>query len=208
MKLPKFSGLRLQADIEQCEAALTDKANSLERGCASVRKDLRSLRREVNKHKDCKDPETLKPLVAKRDLLKLRVQALEKEQDDFVAQQRKKLSLLISEIHAKFERMHGLLNYGLATGGLGPTPGLLFNELSDFLAAKTEGDRDSAERAVNLILAHGNVFGDKEQTTDDINDRVLTQFEAITDPEECSRFYAKNRDEIQRGFEARKNNQS
>ena len=87
--------------------------------------------------------------------------------------------------------MHGLLNYGLATGGLGPTPGLLFNELSDFLAAKTEGDRDSAERAVNLILAHGNVFGDKEQTTDDINDRVLTQFEAITDPEECSRFYSK-----------------
>jgi hypothetical protein len=49
MKLPKFTGIRLQSDIEQCEAVLADKTHSLQRGCASVQKDLRSLRKKFEK---------------------------------------------------------------------------------------------------------------------------------------------------------------
>jgi hypothetical protein len=47
--------LRLASDIEQCEAALADKTNSLQRGCASVQKDLRSLRRDFNQAKDSRE---------------------------------------------------------------------------------------------------------------------------------------------------------
>jgi DNA repair exonuclease SbcCD ATPase subunit len=111
MLLPKPS-LRLASQLEQTDAAILDKANSLERGCASFREDLRSLRTEISKHKSCKDPTKLKTLREKRDLLKLRVEALEKEHEEFRAQQEKKLSLLEKDLHEKYERMHGLVAYG------------------------------------------------------------------------------------------------
>jgi hypothetical protein len=193
--------------MEQREAALVNKTNSVQRGCASLQKDLRSLRREFNKAKDSRDLPKLTKLVEKRDLLKLKVQALEKEVEQFRAQQQKQLNLLEKALHEKHERMHGLLAYGMATGGLSPDAALLFNELGDFLAAKSESDRAAATKAIGLILDHGNVFGDKqEEKADDIDDRILAQFESIADEQQRTAFYQKHRDEIHRGFEARKNN--
>jgi hypothetical protein len=57
------------------------------------------------------------------------------------------------------------------------------------------------------VLAHGN-FDPKEEETVAVDDEVLKRFEALTDPEQRTAFYNKHRDEIQRGFEARKNNKS
>jgi hypothetical protein len=77
--------------------------------------------------------------------------------------------------------------------------------MGDLLAAKTEGDRTSANKAVSLILEHGNIFG-KAEETGAYDDEVLMRFEAISDPEQRTAFFNKNRDEIHRAFEARKNN--
>jgi hypothetical protein len=121
------------------------------------------LRREFEKVKDSGDSPKLKiakmkKLVEKRDLLKLKVQALEEEVEQFRAQTKKQHANLDQVVHEKHERMHGLLAYAMGTGGLNSDGQLLFHTLSDLLGAKTEGDRASAERAVNLILVHGDVF--------------------------------------------------
>ena len=114
MKSPTPS-LRLASDLEQCEASLVDKTNSLQGNFAAVKKDLRSLRREFHQAKDSRDLPKLRKLTEKRDLLKLKVDALETELEQFRDQQQKKLSLLDKVIHEKNERMHGLLAYGMAT---------------------------------------------------------------------------------------------
>jgi hypothetical protein len=93
----------------------------------------------------------------------------------------------------------------MTTGGLSPDAALLFNTPGDLLGAKTEGDRASANKAVSLILEHGNIFG-KEEETVAYDCEVLRRFEAISDPEQRSAFYNRNRDEVHRAFEARKNN--
>ena len=59
--------------------------------------------------------------------------------------------------------------------------------------------------SVSLILDHGNIFG-KEDETGACDDEVLRCFEAISDPEEQSRFYAKHKKELMAASEARKNN--
>jgi hypothetical protein len=186
------NNVRLQAAIDQCEAALDDQQNSVDRNLASVQKDLRSLRKEFEKAKDSRDLPKLKKLAEKRDLLKLKVQALEGEVERFRAQTKKQRTNLNQVVHEKHERMHGLLAYAMATGGLNSDGQLLFHTLGDLLQAKSESDRASAERTVNLILVHGDVFGDKAKITETEDDRILTQFEAITDPGERSRFYSKN----------------
>ena len=195
MPLPKSTSLRLQSDIEQSDAAILDKANSLKRGCASFRKELR-------KAKACKNPTER---AEKQKFLEVKLQALEKEHEQFLGEQSRQINLLKKDLHEKQERMRGLLAYGLATGGLCPDATLLFNTLGDLLGAKTEGDRASANKAVNLILEHGNIFG-KEEDTGAYDDEALRRFESLSDSEQRSAFYNKNRDAIHRAFEARKNN--
>jgi hypothetical protein len=210
MKLPKPTSLRLESDIEQCEAAIADKTNSVQRNYASIKKDLSSLRQEFNEVKDSGDEPKVKKLkltklTEKRDLIKMKVEALETELEQFRGQQRKKLSLLEASLRAKQERMHGLLAYVAATGTLSRDGMLLFNTLGDLLEAKTDADRASGNRAAALILEHGDIFGDKEAKTGACDDEALRRFESISDPEERSAFYSKHRDEIQRGYDSRKN---
>jgi chromosome segregation ATPase len=207
------NNVRLQAAIDQCEAALADQTNSFERNLASVQKDLRSLRREFDKVKDSGDlPKLkipkLKKLVEKRDLLKLKVSALEGEIEQLRVQSKKQHTNLNQVVHERYERMHGLLAYGMGTGGLNSDAQLLFHTLGDLLQAKSESDRASAERTVNLILEHGDVFGDKQDKAATADDEIARQFEAISDPEQRTAFYNKHSAEIQRGFDARKSNNS
>jgi hypothetical protein len=200
----------LQLAIDRCEAALDDQQNSVDRNLASVQKDLRSLRSEFEKIKDSGDSPKLKAqkltkLAEKRDLLKLKVDALKTEVEQFRAQTKKQRTNLDQVVHEQHERMHGLLAYGMSTGGLNSDAQLLFNTLSDLLQAKTARDRASSERAVNLIILHGDPFGDKAKMTATADDEIARQFEAITDEQERTTFYNKHRDEIHRGLEARKN---
>jgi hypothetical protein len=205
------NNVRLQAAIDQCEAALDDQQNSVGRNLASVQKDLRSLRSEFEKVKDSGDPAKLKiakmkKLVEKRDLLKMKVEALEGEVEQFRAQTKKQHANLNQVVYEKYQSMHALLSYPGGDARLGPDGQLLFHTLSDFLQAKSESDRAAAERTVNLILAHGDVFGDKAKMTETADDEIARQFEAMEDGEQRSAFFKKHRDEILRGFESRKNN--
>jgi len=211
MHKPKLTNnVRLQTAIDQCEAALADQQNSVDGNLASVQKDLRSLRSEFEKVQDSRDPAKLKiakikKLVEKRDLLKLKVQALEGEVEQFRAQTKKQHANLNQVVHERHERMHGLLAYAMGTGGLNSDGQLLFHTLGDLLQAKSESDRASAERTVNLILEHGDVFGDKQKATANADDEIVRQFEAL-DGEAQTTFYNKHSAAIQRGYDARKNN--
>ena len=97
--------------------------------------------------------------------------------------------------------MHGLLAYGVATGGLSSDATLLFNTLGDFLEAKSDGDRVSAQKAVDLILQHGNLGDRNDEAGPD--DRILAEFESISDPEERSRFYQRHRAELMKAHDVR-----
>jgi hypothetical protein len=99
--------------------------------------------------------------------------------------------------------MAWLLTAICATLG-GPDVQLLFDSLGDVLAAKTGSDRAAAQRAVNLIFAHGNLGPKGDETGPD--DAILRQFEAITDDERRTAFYSKHKKEILAAFEARKSN--
>jgi hypothetical protein len=193
--------LRLASDIEQCEAALADKTNSLQRGCASVQKDLRSLRRDFNKAKDSRDLTKLNKLVEKRDLLRLRVRALEKEVEQFRAHRQKQLNLLQTALRERYERMRGLLSYGIACGRTNPDCKLVFDSLGDYLEAKSDSDRQAAQRAVNLIFDHGDLGDRNDETGTD--DAILRQFAALTDPGERSRFYQRHRAELIKAHDVR-----
>jgi hypothetical protein len=115
----------------------------------------------------------------------------------------------IGEDRDYYQRMHGLLSYGIATGRTNPDYRLLYDSLGDYLGARSGSDRAAAKKAVNLCLAHGNFDStDREAVGDDIDDRILTQFESISDSEEQSRFYTRHRAEIHRAFQARKSNNS
>ena len=126
----------------------------------------------------------------KAKFIDLKIGALEKAYDEVASAQDERITLLNGELREKFQRMHGLLAYGIASGGLNPDAALLFGSLTDFLGAKDEGDRQAAEKAAFLCLEHGS-FG---RTSNEPS--ILAEFEAITDPEQRSRFHRKHRTEI------------
>jgi hypothetical protein len=65
------------------------------------------IAQRIQQGTDSRDLPKLAKLVEKRDLLKLKVQSLEKEVEQFRAQQQKQLNLLEKALHEKHERMHG-----------------------------------------------------------------------------------------------------
>jgi hypothetical protein len=117
------------------------------------------------------------------------------------------IALYNEDLRAGFEKMRGLLNYGIAMGRTSPDSRLLFDSLGDYLEAKSESDRKAAHKAINLCLEHGNL-DPKEEETVTVDDDVLRRFAAISDPERRTAFYNKNSAEILRGFEARKKTNS
>jgi hypothetical protein len=173
----------------------------------------RALARVSKELPQCKAPENvtaMKSKVAglkdKVEFLKMRTSAVESAGNEVVAAQKTLLGLYDQDLRDHYQKMRGLLSYGIATGRTNPDCNLLFDSLGDYLEAKSESDRVAAQKAVNLCLEHGNL-GDKNDETG-AGDEVLRRFESIEDPEQRSAFFKKHRDEIHRAFEARKNNNS
>jgi hypothetical protein len=184
--------------LRQARAALQEKRDALEKERASIKKEVRKAK-------------ALKDFAQRKDkirFLDLKAPALENAYKAVLAAQDNLISTLNEDMRDHFQKTRGLLSYAIATGSATADTKLLFDSLGDYLDAKSESDRNAAHKAVNLIIAHGNPFNDKEQEADDIDDRILTQFEAITDPEQQSRFYSKHKNEIMAATEARKNKQA
>jgi hypothetical protein len=185
----------IQHRIKQARAALQEKRDALEQERASIKKEVRKAKAIKN---SAQRKEKIQFLDLKLPALENAYKAVMSAQDDLFA-------LLNEDLRDYYQKMRGLLAYATATGGgLSPDATLLFDTLGDFLAAKSEGDRASASKAVNLILAHGNVFAKGEAGTAD--DEIARQFEAMEDGESRTAFYNKHSAEIQRAFDARKNN--
>ena len=161
-----------------------------------------------NEMPHCKTPEhvaaakvKMTGLKDKVKFLQMKANAVENASDEVVTAQGKLLDLYNEDLRDYYQKMRGLFSYGIATGKTNPDCKLLFDGLGDYLEAKSESDRTAAQKAVNLCLTHGNLDStDREPVADD---RILTQFEAITDPEDQSRFYAKHKQEIMAAFQAR-----
>jgi hypothetical protein len=212
---PLTRGFQLRAAIKQA----TDLADTK---LAGFEKDLASLQAEIQKDKKdaaaakaelakgAPTPEliaTVKGFKGRQEYLRMKVEALEDARDEVLAAKTRMVELRTEAVDEEqrgvFERMRGLLAYGFATGQTTPDCQLLYDTLGDYLEAKTDGDRKAAHRAVDLIFAHGNL-GDKRGETGG-EDRIIAEFEAITDPERRTAFYNRHSTEIQRGFDARKN---
>jgi hypothetical protein len=104
-----------------------------------------------------------------------------------------------------YERMHGLLAYGAAMGTNTPDCQLLHDSIGDYLEASSPGDRKAAERSISLIFEHGDL-GDKDRKAAREDDRILKEFEAISNPESRSAFYSQHKAQIMAAYDARKNN--
>jgi hypothetical protein len=181
--------------LRQARAALQEKRDALEKERASIKK-------EVRKAKAIKDSAQRKDKIR---FLDLKAPTLENAYKEVLTAQDNLISILNEDLRGRFEKMRGLVSFAIATGSATPDARLLFDSLGDYLEAKSESDRTAAHRAVNLCLVHGNFdSADREPVADDIDDRILAQFEAISDPAEQSRFYNKHRDEIHRGLDSRK----
>jgi hypothetical protein len=171
-----MSRIRLAHRLEQIEASVRTKETTIKEELAAIRSELQS--------------DSIQS--AKADFLKLKVEQFDKQYDALLAEKSKQVNLLKDDLRNSLERMRGLLAYGIANGGLNPDASLLFDSLGDVLDAKSDSDRQSAEKAVFLTLEHGRFAA-----------KLLARFESIRDPELASAFYRKHQTAIQSAFSAR-----
>jgi hypothetical protein len=118
----------------------------------------------------------------------MKVDALENAAAEVLAAKDKLIALLDEDVRNGFQKTRGLLSYGIAMGRATPD-------------ARSDPDRKAEHKAVNLCLQHGNL-GDKDDEAG-AEDAILRQFEALTDPDERSRFYQRHRAELMKAHDVR-----
>jgi hypothetical protein len=174
-----MSQIRLLNQISQSECSLRDRTAAYETAAKSITSALKKLQAKAKKGTATQ---------GEVDYMKKRCEAREKMADEVISEMNKHLDLLNQGIRGGFERMHGLLSYCAATGGLSVEAALLYGSLDDYLKAQSVSDRDAASRAVELCLEHGNPFGDpgggKAPDT-----AILDRYESIQDPEQAASYY-------------------
>jgi len=207
---PITRGFQLRADIERAKALADTKLAGFDKDLALIKAEIQKAKKDASEAKaelaKGATPEliaTVKGFNGRKQYLQMKVDALEDAAAAALAAKHNLLALCNEEQRGVFEKMRGLLAYGFSTGQTTPDCQLLYDTLGDYLEAKSDGDRKAAHRAVDLIFAHGNL-GDKRAETR-AEDRIIAEFEAITDPERRTAFYNKHSTEIQRGYDARKN---
>jgi hypothetical protein len=178
--------IRLLHEISQHECLLRDKEATLAKENAEIQAAIQELKASA------KGGKITAKLQSKLDYLSLRAEAYEKQCNDLISEKDKHLDLVNKDLRGTFERMHGLLAYGITNGGVSKDCELLFGSLGDFLGAKTDSDRRSAEKAINLCLEHGSL-GKEAEPADDENQRILNRFNQMPDGEERTAFFLKHR---------------
>jgi hypothetical protein len=211
-KSPASRSFQLRVTIKQATELAKQKCVAFDRELTSIQAEIGKAREMALKAKEDlangNAPKNLASVLkGKKQFLQMKLQAVLEARDAAVAAKDSLVGLHSEGLHEEqrglFERMHGLLSYGIATGQSTPDCQLLFDTLGDYLEAKTDGDRKAAHRAVDLIFQHGNL-GDKRSETA-AGDRILAQLDEIRDPEEQSRIYAQHRDEIHQAFDRKPN---
>jgi hypothetical protein len=180
--------IKLKAEIEQSAAKLRDMRASLASEKTDVLSSCDKLQANSRRGK-------LKP--GETAYLGKRVDALKKQYQDFVDQQDRHIELQNAAIRHELEQMHGLLAYGLANRGLGAEARVLHASLDDFLNAKSDSDRNAAQRAVDLCLKHGALTKVGRPDT-----AILDQYEAL-EGEDATAFYRKHEKTIHSQLQAR-----
>jgi hypothetical protein len=180
--------IKLKSELEQSAAKLREMRANL----ASEKTDILSScdKLQANSRRG-----KLKP--GETAYLGKRVDALKKQYQDVLAQQDKHIELQNAAIRHELEQMHGLLAYAAANSGLSVEARMLHASLDDFLHAKSDSDRNAAERAVDLCLEHGKLTKVGKPDTS-----ILDAYEAL-EGEDASRFYRENQQTILAQLQAR-----
>jgi hypothetical protein len=217
----------IAAEGEQLKQELTDFGRELEAFRTDVAGPLQSYKAiglSGLKPADRTEVERLAKVAAtKRKALEARAADLRRRSDVHVKRQNARIDALKKERDAKLKerdflqaeldqlmtrevnKVAGLLSYATATGALGAEWSFALSVCRDFRESTTHENRSGNFALLTKILGSVQVPSKDETGADD---GILTQFESISDPEERSSFYNKHHDEIQRGFDARKNNLS
>jgi hypothetical protein len=183
---------KLTVEIEQQKRVVQDKLVAYNEAHATtipLMKEVESLHvsgKLTAKHKD---------RVSRANVL---AKSLNVQAEAVLAEQKKLIALLDSGIRDQLEKQHGLLAYGLATGGLGPEAQLLHATIGDYLAATTDDDRAAADRSATLIWKHGTIIPNEAKPVS----TVLAEFEAL-EGEQASAFYRENKEAIMAALQAR-----
>jgi hypothetical protein len=180
--------IKLKAEIEQSAAKLREMRANLASEKTDILSSCDKLQANSRRGK-LKSGETA--------YLGKRVDALEKQYQDVLAAHDKHIELQNAAIRHEFEQMHGLLAYGLANSGLSAEARMLHASLDDFLNAKTDADRNAAERSVNLCLEHGKLTKVGKPDT-----AILDAYEAL-EGEDATAFYRANEATIKSQLQAR-----
>ena len=176
---------KLQADLDAEQASVSE---------ASKKYEANQRRGKVTKQ-----------LVSEGAYLAKRMATLKERYQNVIAAQEAHLELQKQAMHHQLEKQHGLLSYGAANGGLSAELQLLHGCLADYLNAKSDADRASANRSIRLCWEHSTlpkvVGGQKPDTV------ILDEFESIQDPEFASAYYRQHEATIKAQLQVRQRKQ-
>ena len=183
---------KLTVEIEQQRRVVQDKQAAYDKAYATTTPLFRELE-SLNV-----SSKSVAKIQAKIDRVKVLSKSLNMQAEAVIAEQKKLLALLDSGIRDQLEKQHGLLAYGLATGGLGPEAQLLHATIGDYLNAKTDADAAAAQRSARLLWKYGTIIpGDKPYTAS-----ILDEYEALQG-EDASAFYRQHEATIKSQLQAR-----
>lgn len=174
---------KLQADLDAEQASVFEASKKYERGQRSGK--------------------VSKELVSEGAYLAKRMKALKSRYGTVIDAQKAHLALQKQAIYGQLEKQHGLLSYAIANGGVSAELQLLHGCLADYLNAKSDADRASANRSIKLCWEHSTLpkvgGGEKPDTA------ILDEYEDISDPEDASFYYRQHKDVILAQQQARIN---
>jgi hypothetical protein len=119
-------------------------------------------------------------------------------------------SARVDELDEKFvEKIRAICSYAVGVGRADSGVHYLLRECRDFASAK--GDYERRRALFGSICEVAEAVGaakEGKKASDDEDEKILCQFEAITDPEQHAVFYRENREAISRGYNKRQRRQS
>jgi hypothetical protein len=128
--------------------------------------------------------------------------------DRFLAARDKYSAAIDAENTKWVNKFEALCSYAVGTGQGDAAIRYLLEECKAY--GRVKGDyklrRELYEGIVNLSVSACDAVEKSRGIGSSSEPEILNQLERISDPEESTAFYNKNRDEIHRGFEARQNN--
>jgi hypothetical protein len=188
------------SQIEQDRTNLAKLQADLDAEQASVSKAVKKY--EANQRRG----KVTKELVSEGAYLAKRMAALKERYQTIIDAQNKHLAMQKQVIHHRLELQHGLLSYAIANGGVSAELQLLHGCLSDYLNAKTDADRASAKKSIDLCWEHSTLpkLGEKSSA---VNTPELDEYEAL-EGEDATAYWKQHREILNSQLDARRNSRN